>query len=178
MDENQRKLIRGTLCIVKRKHDNRYLLRFETKGINANCWIFPGGDFEYLADKQRIELGVECAARETQEETGISPQNLRLRAIILFDNKKRIFPGKTEVANFNYQGIYYYTEDYIGEFREVGPDGRKQGWFNYDEAMHLPMHPGDKAILKALETIAQEEIFEGVIVHNIGDLESATFQLI
>jgi len=177
MDEQKRKILRGTLCLVQRE-DGRYLMRLETKGINQGCWIFPGGDYELLQDKTRTELGAECAIRETQEETGITPKDLKLRAIIYFDNRKRTFPGKTEIASFDYEGKYYFTKEYIGEFQEVGPDGRRQGWFTYEEAKKLPMHEGDLKILDALERMPSLRVFEGVIVHNESKLESANFLVI
>jgi len=174
MDEQKRKLYRGTLCVVRRE-DDRYLMRLETQGINKGCWIFPGGDYEILQDGTRTEFSAECAIRETQEEMGITPLNPKLRALIYFDNRKRIFPGKREVANFDYQAAYFCSHDFEGEFRKTGPEGNKQGAFTYEEATKLPMHPGDLKILDALTRMPLHHVFEGVVVHNGLSLESADF---
>lgn len=172
MNETDRKIIEGTLMILK--VNEKYLLRFETKGINKDCWIFPGGSYEREENGAR-ELAVECATRETREETGLTPIKPKLKARIFFDNHKRIFPGKTETANFDYDALYFISQEYTGTLKETSPDGRKQAWFTYEEAQNLPMHPGDKEILKALERISGDRVFEGRIVHNKSDLESAVF---
>lgn len=173
MKTNDRVIIEGTLLILKIK--GKYLLRLEQGGINNNCWIFPGGSYDRELSGAR-ELGVQCAIRETQEETGITPLEPRLKARIFFDNFKRIFPGKTEVASFDYDALYFYTENYNGELKEISPDGKKQGLFTYEEALNLPMHEGDKEILKALEKIPSNKVFEGRIVHNGSKLDLAVFQ--
>ena len=174
MKEDDRKVIEGTLCIIK--VNNKYLLRLETRGINKDCWIFPGGSYERNKSGAR-ELGIECAIRETQEETGLTPLDLRLRARIFFDNFKRIFPGKTEVATFDYDALYFYSEN----FRE-SPELRKEqgeiGWFSYEETRNLAMHKGDLRLLEELELRPQEEIFEGVVVHEGTKLEYASFHTI
>ena len=172
MKEEPRKLIRGTLCILKK--DEKYLMRWETKGFNKDFLIFPGGSYEKVQLVERTELGAECAARETLEETGIRPIDLKLRATIFFDNKRGIFPDKTEVANFDYQAFYFSTENYTGQFTERGPEG-KQGWFRYEEARKQPMFEGDRRILDMIARIPAKEVFEGVVVYNGTALESATF---
>jgi 8-oxo-dGTP pyrophosphatase MutT (NUDIX family) len=177
MDTERRKIIRGTFCIIRRE-DNKYLMRLEKSGINAGCWIFPGGDYEILKSEDRTELGIECAARETREETGITPINLKFKARIFFDNRYRIFPGKSETANFDYDGDYYFTEEYNGELKPISPDGREQKGCTYEDARKLPMHEGDIAILDYLESSPKEAIFGGVIVHEGRRLKLAKFSII
>jgi len=176
MNEEKRKLIRGTFCILQDTL-GRYLMRYEPKGINANCWKFPGGSFEFLSQLGRIERGVECAIRETAEETGIIPINPFLKAIITFDNHARIFPGKTEVADFDYEGHFYATREYSGEFKEIGPapDSYRQGWFSYEALQSMPMHEGDRAILQRIHSSDFREQIEGVIVHEGSRLVLADF---
>jgi 8-oxo-dGTP pyrophosphatase MutT (NUDIX family) len=175
MKTEERKIIEGTLFILK--VDRKYLLRFEIEGINKNYWIFPGGSYERNNSGAR-ELGIECAVRETKEETGLTPLKPRLKARIFFDNFKRTFPGKTEIANFDYDALYFISGDYTGKFQEISPDKRKQNWFSYKEALNLPMHEGDKEILNALERIPYEKIIEGRIIHNQTKIESAIFTAI
>jgi 8-oxo-dGTP diphosphatase len=172
MKESERKIIEGTLCVLYSKE--RYLLRLETEGINKGCWIFPGGSYERAESGVR-ELGVECVIRETEEETGMTPIRPKLKARIFFDNFKRIFPGKINIADFDYDALYYISTEYIGEFKKISPDGREQKWFRYDETLILNMHQGDREILKALERIPRERVFEGNIVHKGTDLEFAVF---
>jgi ADP-ribose pyrophosphatase YjhB (NUDIX family) len=176
MDEQIRKLYRGTLCIIY--SNGKYLMRFNPTGINVDFWTFPGGSYKLIEENKRTELGIECASRETREESGVTPKNLRFLARIFFENRKRMFPGKTEIANFDYDASYFLATDYEGEFREIGPEGTKQGFFTLEEALKLPMPEGDLAILKEIDKHKTQGIFEGVIVYNLTKLESATFQTI
>ena len=175
MKTDERKIIEGTLFLLK--VDGKYLLRLETEGINKDCWVFPGGSYE-REDSGERELGVECAVRETEEETGLTPLKPRLRARIFFDNFKRVFPGKTEIANFDYDALYFISGDYTGTFREISPDNRRQDWFTYEEILNLPMHEGDREVLKALERIPSERVIEGRIIHIGSKLENAFFTAI
>lgn len=170
MKDEVRPIIRGTLCVVIK--DCKYLMRLENGGINDGCWIFPGGSFDDIQGEDRRELGVECATRETQEETGVTPINPILKATMFFDNRYRIFPGKTEVASFDYQGLYYQAEDFEGELKPTHKDCR-QGLFLYREAKTLHMHEGDRAILKAIHFSRSRECLDGVIVHEGNKLKLA-----
>jgi len=180
MDTNARKLIRGTLCVI-RDLQGRYLMRHQIGGINNGCWIFPGGDYDIVEQEDRTELGPECAKRETREETGITPNNPRLIARIFFDNRYRIFPGKTQVANFDYDADYYFADRFSGELAPIGPEGTRQDWFNYEDARKLQMHQGDLAVLEKLEqtiSVSSNIVIGGVIVHEGSNLKSATFRQI
>ena len=160
MDKQKRKLYRGTLCILYQ--NGRYLMRFETAGINKNMWIFPGGSYKQL-ESGRMETGSECTSREAQEETGLTPLDLRYRARVFFDNHLRIFPGEKDIADFDYDATYFQTSQFSGEFRDISPDGRKQAWFPHEEAIRLPMHEGDRELLRAIQGL--NCCFEAVIVH-------------
>ena len=176
MDEQIRKLYRGTLCVVF--SNGKYLMRFNKTGINANSWTFPGGSYKLIGENLRTEFGVECATRETKEETDITPLNPRLRARIFFENRRRIFPGKKEVADFDYDASYFLATSYEGELKAVGPEKTKQNFFDFEKALTLPMPPGDLAILRELNKRDISKVFEGVIVYNGINLESATFRTI
>lgn len=176
MDRPKRKLYRGTLCVIHK--EGKYLMEFQENDINSGCWIFPGGGYNLTPDGTRTELGIECASRETREETPYKPLRPRLIALIFFDNRFRIFPGKTEVADFDYDARYYYSQEFEGEFNERGPEGHKIGWFTYEQLRELPMHEGDRRILEAIVKRPEGSIIDGVIVHRGDRLERADFALI
>ena len=67
MEKNQKKI--ASLCIVRDLSDNTFLMVENHRGINAGYLNFPGG-------KQEIgENIVQCAIRETYEETGLTIKN-------------------------------------------------------------------------------------------------------
>jgi 8-oxo-dGTP pyrophosphatase MutT (NUDIX family) len=175
MDDQERTLYRGTVCVIR--PNEKYLMRFQETGINAGCWIFPGGSYKLRPNKRRIELGVECATRETQEEIGVNPLNPILIGRVFFDNRFRIFPGKRKRATFDYDADYYFTEKYEGEFKDIGPEPEKmrQEAFGFTEAIKLPMHEGDRAILRWIEHRRNSRPFSAVIVHRGKKLERAFF---
>jgi 8-oxo-dGTP diphosphatase len=177
MDENQRRILRGTLMIIRRA-DGKYLLFHETKGVHKGMWIFSGGSYDTIKTEDRSETGIECVVRETQEETGITPINPRFKAKIFFDNHLRIFPGETKIANFDYEGAYYLSTDYSGEAKPISPEGKEQGWFSYEETKNLPMHEGDRRFLEILEKSPLEKVIDGVIVHEGSRLKTDHFEFL
>ena len=67
MEENPKKI--ASLSIVRELSDNTFLMVENHRGINKGCINFPGG-------KQEINENIlQCAIRETREETGIIIKN-------------------------------------------------------------------------------------------------------
>ncbi|MDE2290766.1 MAG: 8-oxo-dGTP diphosphatase [Elusimicrobia bacterium] len=88
-------MIRDTcLCFVLDAARGRVLLIRKKRGMGAGKWNAPGGKLE------PGESAADAAARETREETGVSPEGLRYAGLLEFrfaagstswDNLCRIF---------------------------------------------------------------------------------------
>ena len=63
----------GVACLVV--HDDQVLLIRRQRSHGAGTWSTPGGHLDFG------ESPIECAARETLEETGVTVSNVRFLAI-------------------------------------------------------------------------------------------------
>ena len=124
-----------------------------------------------IKDSPTHPLIKQCLERLSTEATKYSIKNIQemIQTLLKSDNVQQPRTGD-EIWTVLESSIQ------IGKLREVGPDGRKQGLFTYEETLKLAMHEGDREILKALEKIPNDRIFEGRIVHNGSKLELSIFQ--
>lgn len=106
---------------------------------NSGFYTLPGGKLKNmemgLSDKGRLE----CAVRETKEETGIIPLYPTLRGVILFDNSERVFSDWRKPEDFL---VYMFeASHYSGELKET--DEGTPLWIPENEIPMLPKNPGD-----------------------------------
>ena len=98
-------------CIIMDANKTKILL---VKGTTSECWGFPKGASE------NGETTIECAARETFEETGIKVHinnnskkeiinNITYYYLTIPNNKELVYEGtvdKTEISDINWINIY------------------------------------------------------------------------
>ena len=123
-----------TLCYLEQ--DGCYLMLHRTKkkeDLNEGKWIGVGGKLE------PGESPEDCARREIREETGLTVQELRFRAVITFLSDR----WKDEV-------MYLFTSGkFSGELKEC--DEGDLAWVPIDEVMALPGWEGDAIFLRKLQ---------------------------
>lgn len=112
------------LCYVV--ENNKVLLGLKKEGFGKNLWNALGGQ------KQGNESPIQAAIRETQEEAGVTPKNLRHAANLLFHFA-------------NYPDMYcfaFIAEKYTGlpvETAEARPS-----WFPINQLPFDQMWPDDR----------------------------------
>jgi 8-oxo-dGTP pyrophosphatase MutT (NUDIX family) len=137
---------------------------------NSGLYAIPGGKLEYFEKGTNPKGRLECAVRETFDETGLLPINLKLRGVILFDNSERIFDDWKNPEGFLVH--IFYSEEYSGKLKEKSDEGIPC-WINECDIKGLSKSDGDK---KMYEWIKDGRFFVGVIKHKGKSLdESGTF---
>lgn len=107
------------------------------------CWAFPGGFMEME------ETAEECACRELQEETGISP--IAIRPVGTFSAINRDPRGRT-------LSIVYYTIIESSRFFPVaGDDAARLDWFSLQEIPPLAFDHDE--ILRAAVQKLKEDVY-------------------
>lgn len=123
-----------TLCYVER--DDCYLLLHRVKkqhDENAGLWIGVGGKLE------EGESPEECVLRETQEETGLTLTDYRLRGIVTFVSDR--WEGEL---------MYLFTADgFTGTLRDC--DEGVLRWIPKKQVLELPHWEGDAIFLRLLQ---------------------------
>lgn len=123
-----------TLCYVEQ--DGKYLMLYRNKkklDQSEGKWLGVGGKLE------DGESPVECAVRETYEETGLKLEKIYYRGMVTFVSD--------ECEN---EMMYLYTSDtFSGEVNEVCSEGELK-WIPKDKVLELPAWEGDKHFLKPL----------------------------
>lgn len=122
-----------TLCYIEK--ENQYLMLHRTKkknDLNEGKWIGVGGKFE------PDETPEECLLREVKEETGLTLEKYRLRAVITFISDR----WPTEY-------MYLFTaSEYSGTLTDCNEG--TLAWVDKDRILELPIWEGDRIFLEKL----------------------------
>ncbi len=143
-------MLNTTLCYIEK--DGSYLMihRIKKKNdMNHDKWLGVGGKFE------AGESPFDCARREIHEECGISPKNLKYRAVITF---------VSDLYGTEY--MHLFTADgYEGEIDYNCNEGVLE-WVKKENVPALPIWEGDKIFFELLE---KEERFFSLKLTYEGD---------
>ncbi|MEM2129808.1 MAG: bis(5'-nucleosyl)-tetraphosphatase [Candidatus Bathyarchaeia archaeon] len=138
--------------IVYRKENNQrlyLLLHYQYKG---DYWDFPRGNI------REGETPIETALRETEEETGLSPKDLRI--IEGFKEHSKWFYSLNGQTVF--KTVTYFLAETGNADVKVSEEHVGARWVNYSEALNLLKYKNSKrmlqkaeSFLKALESLSQ-----------------------
>ena len=125
-------MLETSLCYLEREDRVLMLHRVSKKDdVNAGKWVGVGGKLE------PGETPEACALREIREETALSPQRLRYRAVVDFrsdnwEERMHLFTG--EAPSFSLSDC----------------DEGKLFWIPREEVLSLPMWEGDRIFLRLI----------------------------
>ena len=121
-----------TLCYIARGRDYLMLHRVKKeKDENKDKWIGIGGKFE------EGESPEDCLLREVREETGLTLQSWRYRAIVTFVSDE----WGTEYMHL------FTSDDYSGTLRPDCEEGELR-WIDRDALLETNIWEGDKIFLR------------------------------
>jgi 8-oxo-dGTP diphosphatase len=128
-----------TLCFVI--NSGKILLIRRKKGIGKGFLNGPGGRIK------KGERALDCAIREVQEETGITPIKPKKFGFVEFylDNK------------MTYRAYIFVAEDFSGYLKET--EAAKPGWFPLDKIPFGKMFAEDKQYWVPL--VIEKKAFKG-----------------
>lgn len=109
-------------CFVKK--DGKYLMlhRGKHKRIMPDVWMAPGGHLEFN------EGLFECARREIKEETGLSINNLKIKAV-----------GTAYLRDLNQELFFHFlTANYAGGELMQNPEDGELVWLTPEKIAKLP----------------------------------------
>lgn len=150
----------GTLCFLR--VDGKTLYFYRERGeedIHNGLYVPPGGHFN------RGERGIDCAAREFLEETGLKVRNLKLRQIVTFFNQDRVLGGRMDRPDWVVE--VYEAKEFEGELKPERP-GEKVVWVDDSSLDSLKMHECDRKILGLL---MKEGVYEVLVKYRGESLE-------
>ena len=125
-----------TLCYIARGRDYLMLHRVKKeKDENKDKWIGIGGKFE------EGESPEDCLLREVREETGLTLQSWRYRAIVTFVSDE----WGTEYMHL------FTSDEYSGTLRTDCEEGELR-WIDRDALLETNIWEGDKIFLRLLDT--------------------------
>ena len=125
-----------TLCYLENDR-GEYLMLHRVKkknDVNHDKWVGVGGKFE---DGESPE---ECALRETQEETGLTPTDYRYCGIVTF---------VSDLWETEYMHLFHIT-GWQGTLAEDCREGVLE-WIHKDTLAELPQWTGDRIFLRLME---------------------------
>lgn len=117
---------RATLCYIVK--DEKILLINKKRGFGAGKWNGPGG--KICAG----ESPAAAAARETEEETGLRPKNIKDAGILEF------YFGQKEIPDMTVH--IFIADDFSGSMTES--EEATPGWFSVSDIPFSKMWPYDK----------------------------------
>ena len=127
-----------TLCYIARGRDYLMLHRVKKeKDENKDKWIGIGGKFE------EGESPEDCLLREVREETGLTLQSWRYRAIVTF---------VSDELGTEYMHLFT-SDDYSGTLRTDCEEGELR-WIDRDALLETNIWEGDKIFLRLLDSDA------------------------
>ncbi len=121
-------MINTVLCYIE--HDGHWLMMNRNKkknDLNEGKWVAVGGKFE------EKESPIDCAIRETLEETGLQLKSPTLRGVVTFASNKY----ETE------QMFIFHSTDFSGEVNYNCNEGTLC-WQPISNIEKLPVWEGDK----------------------------------
>lgn len=121
-------LRKATLCFLIK--DDKVLLAMKKRGFGKNRWNGVGGK----PDKNESIL--KCAIRETQEEIGVIPKNLKKLGVLDF-----YFPYVPIKESWNQQVIVYISNEWDGKPQET--EEMKPEWFDINKIPYDKMWSDD-----------------------------------
>ncbi len=127
-------MINTTLCYIEK--DGKYLMLHRVKkknDVNQDKYIGIGGKFE------NGETPLQCALRETREETGLEVLNYTYRGIVYFSCP----PYPDEIMHL------FTATEFEGELLEC--DEGDLMWLEKEKLKELPLWEGDHIFLGLLE---------------------------
>ena len=134
LPEQEGNVLNTTLCYIEK--DGAYLMLHRIKkenDLNKDKWIGVGGKF------LENETPDECVLREVYEETGLTLNRFRLRAVITFLSDE-----------WEGEYMYLYTADgYTGTLTDC--DEGVLEWVPKKDVSSLPIWEGDKLFFRELE---------------------------
>jgi len=116
------------------KIETKYLLLYQGRGY----WNFPKGKLE------SNERSFEAAIRETGEETGILPMNLRVDRNFK-EPDRYVFQHE---GNKVYKLVLFYLAETNKPEIKLSKEHEGYGWFLFRDAIKLLKHPNSQFILK------------------------------
>ena len=116
------------------KIETKYLLLYQGRGY----WNFPKGKLE------GEERSFEAALRETGEETGILPMNLRMDRNFK-EPDRYVFQHE---GNKVYKLVLFYLAETNKPEIKLSKEHEGYGWFLFKDAIKLLRHPNSQFILK------------------------------
>lgn len=126
-----------TLCYIERGREYLMLHRVKKElDENRDKWIGIGGKFE------EGESPEDCLLREAREETGLTLNSWKYRAIVTFVSDE----WGTEYMHL------FTSDDYSGELKTC--DEGVLEWIDRDKLINLPIWEGDKIFLRLIDTDA------------------------
>ncbi len=134
---------KAVLCYIKK--GNEILLIHKKKGLGAGKINAPGGRIE------AEETSLEAAVRETEEEVGITPLNLKESAELSF-----IFTN-----GYSLHGTIFFSEEYSGTLIET--DEAAPFWCNIDKIPYNKMLEDD---ILWLPSVLKGEYIKGYFIFN------------
>ena len=117
--------------LVYLEHENKVLMIHRQKeDEHKGYWLAPGGKIE------KNEAPHETAVREYQEETGLTPEGLQIKAVLSFPDL-----GDSPFGD-EWQVFLFHADRFKGELTDHCPEGQLQ-WVARDKLQELPMWEGD-----------------------------------
>ncbi len=133
MEEIQRPRVGVGVMIFK---DGKVLIGKRKADLGNGEWAWPGGHLEHM------ESIVECAKRETREETGVEIENVRFLRLV----------NMTDYAPKHYIDIGLIADWKSGEPQILEPDKvERWEWRNLDD-LPEPLFAAEPYYLEALKT--------------------------